>query len=172
GAGGAGGRGRRGGWAGTEPSRPQRPGGPPCRGAVLPSSGASAASAGTTEFSRTVVGTRRVATSAFAAAVPNPYMASDVNRRTANGGRFFLLPGFSPDCCCPLRLRLHGGRPARGVSPRLHQTLLRGSAAPPLSAARRLRGLAPRPGNSSVPPRRPLKTVGSRPEAVPVRSWL
>ena len=31
---------------------------------------------------------------------------------------------------------------------------------------------APRPRNSSVPPRRPLKTVGSSPKGVPVRFWL
>src|SRR5947207_3575386 len=31
---------------------------------------------------------------------------------------------------------------------------------------------APRPRNSSVPPRRPLKTEGSSPKGVPVRFWL
>src|SRR5262249_50770148 len=55
---------------------------------------------------------------------------------------------------------------------RQHQPRPRGAPAPRVGAARRVRGLAPRRGNSSVPPRRPLKTVGSRPEAVPVRSWL
>src|SRR5262249_11170352 len=52
---------------------------------------------------------------------------------------------------------------AEGVSTKLHQTLIQGSATEPLGASRRLRGLAPRPRNSSVPPRRPLKPLGSRP---------
>src|SRR5256885_3087007 len=52
---------------------------------------------------------------------------------------------------------------ADGVSAKLHQTLIQGSATEPLSGVRRLRGQAPRPRNAFVPPHRPVKALGSRP---------
>jgi hypothetical protein len=64
--------------------------------------------------------------------------------------------------------RLHRIGSAHGVSTRLHQTLFQGSATPPLPETR-LRAPRPRPRNSSVPPRRPIKTARSRPKAVSVR---
>src|SRR5262245_42787736 len=66
---------------------------------------------------------------------PNPYMASEVNRRTADGGRLSPCEAFQPDCCCPSRSWLRRGRSAVGVSPRLHQTPIPGSAAGSLSSS-------------------------------------
>jgi hypothetical protein len=94
----------------------------------------------------------------------NTYMASDVNRRTANGGRFFSFRGVITGPQLTAALRATPRASAHGVSTKLHQTLIQGSATEPLSAARRLRGVAPRPRNAFVPPRRPVKALGSRPQ--------
>src|SRR5712691_7941412 len=75
---------------------------------------------------------------------PNPYMASSVNRRTAECGSFFLLPG---GCYRTAVDRLaYGcmGLSDDGVSVKLHQTLIQGSAAP-ARGPRRLRGQRPAP---------------------------
>src|SRR5262249_27363131 len=76
-----------------------------------------------------------------------------------------VTTGTTLDLSCS---RLHRTGSAHGVSTRLHQTLFQGSAVSPLPETR-LRGLTPRPRNPSVPPHRPVKTAGSRPQAVPVR---
>src|SRR5207245_6734174 len=90
--------------------------------------------------------------------------ASDVNRRTANGGRFFSFRGVITGLLWTASLLATPRASAPGVSTKLHQTLIQGSATEPLSEARRLRGVAPRPRNAFVPPRRPVKPLGSRSE--------
>ena len=60
---------------------------------------------------------------------PNPYMASDVNRRTANGGRFFSFRGVITGLLLTRSLLATPRASAHGVSTKLHQTLIQGSAA-------------------------------------------
>ena len=62
-------------------------------------------------------------------AVPNPYMASFVNRRTANGGRFLLLPRRHNRAAIDRFANGCRGLSGNGVSVSLHQTLIQGSAA-------------------------------------------
>src|SRR5262249_51526479 len=106
----------------------------------------------------------RVRHGGYMASDVNPYMASDVNRRTADGGSFFSFRGVITGLLLTATLLATPRASADGVSTKLHQTLIQGSAAVPLSEARRLRGLAPRPRNAFVPPRRPVKALGSRPQ--------
>src|SRR5262249_15966750 len=96
---------------------------------------------------------------------PNPYMASSVNRRTADGGRILLLPRRYN--------RTAVGRPAYGcmglsddgVSVELHQTLIQGPATP-ARGPRRLRGERPAP-------EKPIRTPTPAPQSgglIPERS--
>src|SRR5262245_37471141 len=89
-------------------------------------------------------------------------MASDVNRRTADGGRFFSFRGVITGLLLTASPLTAPRASADGVSAKLRQTLIQGSATEPLSATWRLRGGAPRPRNAFVPPRRPLQPLGSR----------
>ncbi len=75
---------------------------------------------------------------------PNPYMASSVNRRTTNGGRFFLLPRRYNRTALDRLAYGCRGLSHHGVSVKLHQTLIQGSAAL-VRGPRRLRDQPPTP---------------------------
>src|SRR5215469_14256358 len=73
--------------------------------------------------------------------------------RTA--GRFFYFRGVITGPRLTALLLAAPRASGNGVSAKLHQTLIQGSAAAPFSKGQRLRAKHPRPRNSSVPPRRP-----------------
>src|SRR5262245_59862080 len=98
-------------------------------------------------------------------------MASSVNRRTAERGRFLSLPSrYNRTAVDRLAYGCMGLSP-NGVSVSLHPTLIQGSAA----TARRPRRLweeCPTPEKLIRTPRRPFQTAGTAAHGVPVRLWL
>src|SRR5204863_2943893 len=93
------------------------------------------------------------------ARAPNPYMASSVNRRTADGGRFLLLPRRSNRTAVDRLPYGCRGLSDDGVSVELHQTLLQGSAAL-ARGPRRLRDRNPAPEKLLRTPTPALQNAG------------
>ena len=82
-------------------------------------------------------------------------------------GRFFSFRVVITGPRLTARLLATPRASGNGVSTKLHQTLIQGSATASFSKRRRLRARHPRPRNSCVPPRRPFKALGSRPGGGP-----
>src|SRR5262245_55074699 len=99
-------------------------------------------------------------------------MASEVNSRTADGGRFLSFRCVTTGLLLTQPLLAASGtfdgrcqpEAAPNTYPRVGHRVTQHDAT--------TAGGAPRPRNSSVPPRRPVNPVGSRPQAVPVHPWL
>src|SRR5262249_37255983 len=102
---------------------------------------------------------------------PNPYMASEVNRRTANGGRLFsfrsVITGLRLTQPLLAASGTFGGRCQPQAAPNPYPRVGR----PDLQRALATAGSSPRPSNSSVPPRRPLQPAGSRTQSLPVTGF-
>src|SRR5262249_4064611 len=108
---------------------------------------------------------------AAGAPAPNPYMASEVNRRTANGGRLFsfrsVITGLRLTQPLLAASGTFGGRCQPQAGPNPYPRVGR----PDLQRALATAGSSPRPRNSSVPPRRPLQPAGSRTQSLPVTGF-
>src|SRR5262245_17065819 len=99
-------------------------------------------------------------------------MASEVNRRTADGGRLLSSRGVLTGLLLTQPLLATSGtfdercqpEAAPNTSPRVGHRVT-----PPDATTA---GVAPRPSNSSVPPRRPVHPAGARLAAVPVHPGL
>src|SRR5215831_12747797 len=97
---------------------------------------------------------------------PNPYMASSVNRRTAECGSFLSLPRrYNRTAVDRLAYGCMGLSP-NGVSVSLHQTLIQGSAALAFEP-RRLRDQGPTPKKLIRTPMPALQNGGLSPEGRP-----
>src|SRR5262245_5559808 len=99
-------------------------------------------------------------------------MASEVNRRTADGGSLLSFRGVTTGLLLTQPLlaasATFDGRCQPEAAPNTYPRVGHRVTQHDATTA----GVAPRPRSSSVPPRRPVNPAGSRPQAVPVHPWL
>src|SRR5262249_13715658 len=94
---------------------------------------------------------------------PNPYMASEVNRRTADGGRKSSFRGVMTGLLLSQPLLAASGTFGRRCQPEAAPNTYPRAGHRVTQHDATTAGGAPRPRNSSVPPRRPVKAAGARP---------